>query len=181
VLLRGSEPGDAVDAEVEFGSSEYAKEILGELWGFPPALELEGEAALQKAIIELIGAGLVESAHDCSEGGLAVALAESSFSKAIGCTVSVSSQGVASEFVLFGEDASRIVVSCDPANVARIKEVAAPHGISAEVLGETVSGKIEIKVDDRIVVSANVAELRDEFEGALERTLRSEPAGIAAD
>ena len=181
VLLRGSEPGDAVDAEVEFGSSEYAKEILGELWGFPPALELGGEAALQKAIIELIGAGLVESAHDCSEGGLAVALAESSFSKAIGCTVSVSSQGVASEFVLFGEDASRIVVSCDPANVARIKEVAAPHGISADVLGETVSGKIEIKVDDRIVVSANVAELRDEFEGALERALRSEPAGIAAD
>src|SRR5437868_2678655 len=97
VLLRACESGDAIDAQVEFGSSEYAKEILGELWGFPPALELEGEAALQKAIIELIGAGLVESAHDCSEGGLAVALAESSFSKAIGCTVSVSSQGVASE------------------------------------------------------------------------------------
>ena len=181
VLLRGSEPGDAVDAEVEFGSSEYAKEIFGELWGFPPALEIEGEAALQKAIIELIGSGLIESAHDCSEGGLAVALAEASFSKAIGCTVSVSSQGVASEFVLFGEDASRIVISCDAANVARIKEVAAQHGISADVLGETVSGKIEIKVDDRIVVSANVAELRDEFEGALERALRSEPAGIAAD
>jgi phosphoribosylformylglycinamidine synthase II len=179
VLLRGSEPGDAVDAEVEFGSSEYAKEILGELWGFPPALELEGEAALQTAIIELIAAGLIESAHDCSEGGLAVALAEASFSKAIGCTVSVSSQGVASEFVLFGEDASRIVISCDPANAARIKEVAAKHGISADVLGETVSGKIEIKVDDQIVVSAKVAELRDEFEGALERALRSEPAAAA--
>src|SRR6266481_5366136 len=77
VLLRANEAGDAVDAELEFGSSEYAKEILGELWGFPPALELEGEAALQKAIIELIGAGLVESAHDCSDGGLAVALVES--------------------------------------------------------------------------------------------------------
>jgi phosphoribosylformylglycinamidine synthase II len=181
VLLRGSEPGDAVDAEVEFGSSEYAKAILGELWGFPPALELEGEAALQKAIVELIGAGLIESAHDCSEGGLAVALAESSFSKAIGCALSVSSQGVASEFVLFGEDASRIVISCDPANVVRIQEVAAQHGISADVLGETVSGKIEIKVDDRIAVSAEAAELRDEFEGALERALRSEPAGVAAD
>src|SRR5882757_3391520 len=66
VLLRGSEPGDATDAEVEFGSSEYAKEILGELWGFPPALELEKEAALQKAIVELIGEGLIDSAHDCS-------------------------------------------------------------------------------------------------------------------
>src|SRR5205823_5095133 len=59
VLLRGSEPGDATDAEVEFGSSEYAKGILGDVWGFPPALELDREAALQKAIIELIGAGLI--------------------------------------------------------------------------------------------------------------------------
>src|SRR5437868_13620875 len=75
VLLRGADMGDATDAEVEFGSSEYAKAILGELWGFPPALELEGEAALQKAIIELISAGLIDSAHDCSEGGLAITLA----------------------------------------------------------------------------------------------------------
>ncbi len=177
VLLRGSEPGDAVDAEVEFGSSEYAKEILGELWGFPPALELEREAALQNLIIELIAAGLVQSAHDCSEGGLAVALAESSFSKTVGCRVDVSSQGLAPEFVLFSEDASRIVISCDPANVARIKEVAGKYEVSADALGETVSGTIEIKVDGRAVVAANVAEQRDENEGALERALRGEPAG----
>jgi len=85
VLLRGSEPGDATDAEVEFGSSEYAKSVLGELWGFPPALGLEGEAAVQKTIIELIGAGLVDSAHDCSEGGLAVALASGACARI--CTV----------------------------------------------------------------------------------------------
>src|SRR5204863_6813913 len=87
VMLRGSEPGDATDAEVEFGSSEYAKEILGEIWGFPPALELEGEAALQKTIIELIAAGLVESAHDCSDGGLAVAMTAASFKAGVGCRV----------------------------------------------------------------------------------------------
>jgi phosphoribosylformylglycinamidine synthase len=180
VMLRGSEPGDATDAEVEFGSSEYAKIICGGMWGFPPALELEGEAALQKAIVELIGAGLIESAHDCSEGGLTVGLAESSFAKEIGCSVNVSSQGLAPEFVLFGEDASRIVISCDHANVARIKEVAGKAGLSADVLGETVSGIIEIKVDGRVVVSAPVSELRGEFEVALERALRSEPA-VAAD
>ena len=77
VLLRASAPGDVTDAESEFGSSEYAKEILGTMWGFPPALELEKEAGLQKAVIEMIQKGLVESAHDCSEGGIAVALAES--------------------------------------------------------------------------------------------------------
>src|SRR6516165_406327 len=75
VLLRGSEPGDASDVEAEFGSSEYAQEVLGELWGFPPALEIEREAALQKAIVEMIDAGLVDSAKDCSEGGLAVTVA----------------------------------------------------------------------------------------------------------
>ena len=81
VLLRASEPGDAVDAESEFGSSEYAKEILGAVWGYPPELDLEKEATLQRALVALIQAGLVESAHDCADGGLAVALAEAAFLK----------------------------------------------------------------------------------------------------
>jgi phosphoribosylformylglycinamidine synthase subunit PurL len=195
ILLRGSEPGDATDAEVEFGSSEYAKAVLGELWGFPPALELEGEAALQKAIVELAKAGLVESAHDCSEGGLAVALARCAFQKGIGCIAELrsawtgegarlhtaDSEALAPEFVLFGEDASRIVISCDPSNVARIKEVAGKHGISAEVLGETVSGNLEIKVDGRRVISESIADLRDVYENALVQALRTEPAAVAAD
>src|SRR5437764_1636158 len=159
ILLRGSEPGDATDAEVEFGSSEYAKAVLGELWGFPPALKLDGEAGLQRAIIELIAAGLIDSAHDCSEGGLAVALAEAAFAKGIGCTAELRAQGLAPEFVLFGEDASRIVISCDPANLVRIKQLAAKHGISAKQLGETRSSNLEIRIDGNNVVSASIAEL----------------------
>ncbi len=181
VLLRASEPGDITDAAVEFGSSEYAKEILGEVWGFPPALELEKEAALQKAIIELIGAGLIDSAHDCSDGGLAVALARASFPKGIGCAVNLGSSGLTPEFVLFGEDAGRIVISCDPGNVVRIKQIAGKYGIFADLLGETVPETIEIKLDGRNVVSARVSELKDAYEGALERALRSEPAEVAAD
>jgi len=181
VLLRGSEPCDATDAEVEFGSSEYAKSVLCELWGFPPALGLEGEAAVQKTIIELIGAGLVDSAHDCSEGGLAVALARCSFPKGIGCDIDLHSQEFAPEFVLFGEDASRIVISCDPANLVRIKEVAAKTGIAAEKLGETGSSNLEIKIDGRVVITASIAELCDVYENALEGALRSDPAPVAAD
>ncbi len=181
VLLRGSDPGDATDAGVEFGSSEYAKEILGEVWGFPPALELEREAALQKATVELIAEGALESAHDCSEGGLAVALAEASFSAGIGCEVELSRLELPVECVLFGEDASRIVISCDRSRLARIKEVAAKYGLLVDALGETVLGTMEIKVDGQVVVSAKIAELRDEYEGALERGLRSEPAVVVAD
>ena len=85
VLLRGAETGDITDAESEFGSSEYAKEILRTLWGYPPELDLEGEAALQKAAsIDLIQQGLVDSAHDCADGGVAVALAEKAFVKELG-------------------------------------------------------------------------------------------------
>src|ERR1700723_2105115 len=84
VLLRAGDMGDITDVESEFGSSEYAKEILGALWGYPPHLDLEREAALQKALIELIQLGMVESVHDCSDGGVAVAIAEKTFAKGLG-------------------------------------------------------------------------------------------------
>src|ERR1700716_308624 len=87
VLLRANETGDAVDAELGFGSSEYAKEILGALWGYPPELDIEKEATLQRALVAIIRAGLVESAHDCSDGGLAVALVESALPGGVGFSV----------------------------------------------------------------------------------------------
>src|SRR5450755_2524463 len=87
VLLRASEPGDAVDAELEFGSSEYAKEVLGAVWGYPPGLDLEREATLQRALVAMMQAGLVESAHDCADGGLAVALVEAALPAGMGLSV----------------------------------------------------------------------------------------------
>jgi phosphoribosylformylglycinamidine synthase II len=181
VLLRGGESGDITDAESEFGSSEYAKEILGKLWGYPPELDLEKEAALQKAVIELIQSGLVDSVHDCAEGGVAVALAEKAFPKSVGARVNLASGGLFPEFVLFGEDASRIVISCDPGQVGRIKEVAGKHGITAEAIGETVPEKLEISIDGTVVVSSTVTELNQAYESALEAALRTDPELAAAD
>jgi phosphoribosylformylglycinamidine synthase subunit PurL len=181
VLLRATEPGDMTDAESEFGSSEYAKEVLGTLWGYPPELDLEKEAALQKALIEMIQQGLPESVHDCSEGGLAVALAECGFAKGIGARVDLASNDLSAEFVLFGEDASRVVLSCDPEKLSRIKEVAGKHGLFVDTLGKTVSEQLEIKVDGKVVVSAAVADLKGEYENALERALKSDTELVAAD
>jgi phosphoribosylformylglycinamidine synthase subunit PurL len=181
VLLRATPPGDATDAESEFGSSEYAKEILGCLWGYPPELDLEKEAALQKAVVEIIQAGLVDSAHDCSEGGLAVTLAESAFPFAVGVRVTLASEQLPPEFVLFGEDAGRVAVSCDPGNVPRIQQVAGKFGLSAEPIGETIPEKIEIALDGQLVVSTSVGKLRDIYEGALEKALRTEAEPVAAD
>jgi phosphoribosylformylglycinamidine synthase len=180
LLLRANAPGDAVDAESEFGSSEYAKEILGAIWGYPPELDLEKEATLQRALIALIQAGLVESVHDCADGGLAVALAESALPKGIGLAVTLSSQALPPEFLLFGEDASRVVLSCDRSNLPRIQQLALEYGLFADVLGETGGDRIEIKYDGQSMVSATVAELQGAYEGALEKMLRTEHSPVAA-
>jgi phosphoribosylformylglycinamidine synthase II len=181
VLLRAGEAADITDVESEFGSSEYAKEILGALWGYPPELDLEKEVSLQKAVVELIQLGLVDSVHDCADGGLAVAVAEKAFAKSVGARVNLASNGLPAEFVLFGEDASRIVLSCDPENVARIQVIAEKHGIAAAVLGETIPQQLEISLDGRVVVAARVAELSQAYESALESTLRTDPELVAAD
>jgi len=181
VLLRGTEAGDITDVESEFGSSEYAKEVLGAVWGYPPELELDREAALQKGLIEMIQAGLVESAHDCSSGGLAVALVEPAFPRGIGFRVDVASHALPAEFALFGEDASRVLLTCDPAKLPGIQQIAGKYGLAVDVLGETVPEQVEIKLDGRVVVSASVGELREVYESALEKALRTEPAAVAAD
>ena len=181
VLLRANEPGDAVDAESEFGSSEYAKEILGAVWGYPPELDLEKEATLQRALVALIQAGLVESVHDCADGGLAVALVESALPTGIGVNVRLPKQKLALEFRLFAEDASRVVLSCDLSHLARIQQVAEEYAVHVDILGETGSDRVEIAIGDQSVISASVGELREAYEGALERALRTEPCAVAAD
>jgi phosphoribosylformylglycinamidine synthase len=170
-----------VDAESEFGSSEYAKEILGAVWGYPPELDLEKEATLQRALIALIQEGLAESVHDCADGGLAVALAESAFPKGVGLTVSLAAHGLPPEFALFGEDASRVVLSCDSRHLARIKQLAVEYGLFADVLGETGTDRIEISLDGKLLISAPVSELGQDYESGLERALRTEPGAVAAD
>jgi phosphoribosylformylglycinamidine synthase len=181
ILLRANEAGDAVDAQLEFGSSEYAKEILGAVWGYPPDLDLEKEATLQRALVAIIQAGLVESAHDCADGGLAVALVECSLPAGVGLSVRLPRPQAALEFLLFAEDASRVVLSCDPIHLPRIQQVAEEYGVIADVLGETASDSVEITVDEQLVISASVQELREAYESALEGALRPEPSVAAAD
>jgi phosphoribosylformylglycinamidine synthase II len=175
VLLRANQLGDAVDAESEFGSSEYAKEILGAVWGYPPELNLENEATLQRALVALIQAGLVESAHDCADGGLAVALVEAALPAGVGANIRLAKRKLPHEFRLFGEDASRVILSCDPIHLPRIQQVAEEYDVIADVLGETSSDRVEITIDGQPVISASIEELRGAYEGVLEKALRTDP------
>src|SRR6478609_5338489 len=176
VLSGGADKGNA---EAEFGSSEYAKEIIGQIWGVPPALDLKQEAALQKCLRELIKEHAIESAHDCSEGGVAVALAEACFVKPkhgmaaayVGAEVDLNSNGVFAEAVLFGEAASRVVISCDPKRAEIIQQTAVRWGVRADRIGRTIPEKLVISIDGRQAVSAKVSDLRQAWDTALLKSL----------
>ena len=105
---------------------------------------------------------------------IAVALAEAALPASVGLKVHLSEQSLPPEFVLFGEDASRIVVSCDPVYLPRVREMAAEYEVHADVLGETGSERVEITMDGQSLISASIAELREAYEGSLERALRTE-------
>jgi phosphoribosylformylglycinamidine synthase len=177
LLLSGA--AESKNAEAEFGSSEFAKEVLGQIWGVPPALDLKQEAALQKCLRELIMSHAIESAHDCSEGGVAVALAEASFVKSkpgatapyVGAEIDLNSNGVFTEAVLFGETASRVVISCDPKKAAIIQQIAVRWGVRADRIGRTIPEKLVISIDGRQAVSAKVSDLRQVWDTALVKAL----------
>src|SRR5437660_5842265 len=170
LLLAPAATADRSHAEIEMGSSEYAKEILGALWGTPPALDLRQEAALHKCLADVIGEGLAASVHDCSDGGAAVTLAECCFESGVGARIELKSE-LPGELALFGEGATRVVISCDPRHTRRIKEIAVQYGLAAGLIGHTAPENLEIRLNGKIAVGAAVSELKSAWEGALPRML----------
>jgi phosphoribosylformylglycinamidine synthase len=170
VLVRAQVSGDAMR---EFGSSEYAKAVLGAVWGQPPALDLKQEAALHKLLAELAEKSLVKSARDVSEGGIAVALGEAAARSGIGARVSLTANASVLT-ALFSEPATTVVLSCDAKNVDAVIAAAKKDGLSANKIGETVAGTLEISVGGKIVVRASCAELRAPWANALEKALHAD-------
>jgi phosphoribosylformylglycinamidine synthase len=137
----------------ELGGSEYLKAFFDKTAGRPPALDLALERAVQACVRGLVRGGLVESAHDCSEGGIAVALAECCVSGQVpvGAEVTFPS-GLRAEALLFGEEPSRVVISFHPEQRAEVERRAAELGAPLAILGVTggerlrVSGHIDAPV-----------------------------------
>jgi phosphoribosylformylglycinamidine synthase len=155
---------------VRFGGTQYAKAVLRELWGLPPALDLDYEKRVQAAVREMVLAGVVESAHDLSDGGLAVALAESSFgTDGVGAEIELNSD-LPSELLLFHEGPSRVLVST--AEPERVAEIALKHGVEASRLGATMKEGMVIRNRSAELIHATVEALREIFERALENKLR---------
>jgi phosphoribosylformylglycinamidine synthase len=167
VILLGG-PGACDDTR--FGGTQYAKVIVNGLWGMPPALDMDYEKRVQAAVRQIVNEGLAESAHDLSDGGLAVALAESSFGPAgVGAALEFTS-ALRPEFLLFHEGPSRVLISTGrPADVLRI---AAAHGVQAAQAGSTVQGRLSVRNGGETLIDLDIAPLRKAWEGALETRLR---------
>ncbi|HTS28934.1 MAG TPA: phosphoribosylformylglycinamidine synthase subunit PurL [Bryobacteraceae bacterium] len=156
--------------DVHMGGTEYAKEIVKKLWGRPPLLDLEYEQRVQYAIRRILAEGLAESAHDLSDGGLAVALAECSFGPAeIGAQIELDSN-LRPDVLAFHEAPSRILISTT--NPKRVVAVAEKYEVEAPVVGVTIEKGIEIRQRTITLGSWEIAALRSAYEGALESYVR---------
>ena len=167
--------GDAVvllgTGRGELGGSEYLKAIHGLVRGVPPLLDLELEKALQGLLVRGVSDGLVKSAHDCAEGGLAVALAECCFGTAMGATADIPEVAAHAGFgdvaALFGESASRVIVSVDAGRTAEVQALARDAGVPAAVVGRVGGDRIRIALDGRVVLDELVTDVEPLWSNAI--------------
>jgi phosphoribosylformylglycinamidine synthase len=173
--------GEAVEATPlqGLGGSAYLQVVHGQKNGSPPRCDLEVAKTLHTTLIGLIQSGLVKSAHDCSEGGLAVALAESCISqliaretpRLIGATVDLSAiKDVRLDALLFGETQSRVVISCKPLDAVKVVERAKLMGVPAVQIGKVGGDKLTVKTVAG-EFSAPLTELHDAWWNSIARAM----------
>lgn len=170
--------------------SEYANTIEGQSLeqmisgGRVPVLDLERELAVQTACLRAAEAGLLHSAHDCSDGGLAVALAESCFSslnrEALGADIDLSGEyDLATR--LFGETPSRIIVSFDQSALGSIEEIIAATGCPMTLLGSVGSNRLRIESDGQEVIRLDIAAMEMAWRSSLKGKLQAEVLAAGAE
>ncbi|HEX8871774.1 MAG TPA: AIR synthase-related protein, partial [Candidatus Acidoferrum sp.] len=176
VLLDGAISAGVLSAQAaaqEFSSSQYAKTIHGIVAGQPPVIDLAAEKRLMDCLVALAEAGTVRSAHDLSDGGLAVALAESCFAaKGLGAEVRLDGEANA-EHALFGERGARAFVSVTPSQVAGVLATARQYNVGAREIGKvTHDSALRIEYKGCAVIDAGLGALQQDWTHALERALK---------
>lgn len=160
--------------KTDLGGTEYLKQVHGLVKGEAPELDLDLEQAVQTTTLECIQKDLVASAHDCSEGGLAVALAECCMSgeKTVGAKIDLADD-LRLDALLFGESQSRVVLSCSKDKLAKIKALAAKHKAPLAAIGTVGGDNLEISFQGKKAISVPVAKMRDTWANALEKALKA--------
>jgi len=165
----------------ELGGSEYLKVMHDVIRGIPPALDLAREGALQRVLVKGAANGLIRSAHDCAEGGLAVTLAECCFDSGLGAEADVApvttpTAGFGDVATLFGESASRVIVSVSARQTAEFAALAASEGVPAATIGRVGGDRIVMSIAGRGVLDEPLADLERIWSTAIESYFESKRA-----
>jgi len=158
--------GHDVPAQLGLGGSEYLKTVHGIVAGRPPALDMDREKRVHQVVLKAIGKGIIKSAHDCADGGLAVTLAESCILGAVGADVKLTAN-CAPAAALFAETQSRIVVSVASENLGALREIVDECCVECTILGKTGGNVMRITVNDVEVVSVAVKDLESTWRDAI--------------
>ncbi|HST51667.1 MAG TPA: phosphoribosylformylglycinamidine synthase subunit PurL [Pyrinomonadaceae bacterium] len=175
----------------DLSASEYEATVEGRTFeemkatgGRVPRLDLRREKAVQEAVLLAAEEGLLQSAHDCSDGGLSVALAECCFSslgrETVGASVELGGDLNAAA-QLFGESPSRVVVSLDESQRTRLERIATQAGAPLRIIGRVGGARLQIKVGGDEAIAQPVAELERLWRGALAGKLQAEVLAAAAE
>lgn len=164
--------GDAIyllgNNRIELGCSEFYKLIFNEIKGKAPMVDMDEEIRLQNAVLEGIRTGLVKTAHDCSEGGLAVCLAEMAIkSEGLGAKIQLP---FAADFgTLFGESQSRIIVAISKTNAHQLEGICKANNVSFWEIGEVIKEKLIINDE----INVQIAYIKDKYENAIPKIMSS--------
>jgi len=157
-------------AAVSLGGSEYLWTRARRLAGALAPLDLETERRVQGAVRAAVSAGLVTAAHDCSEGGVAVALAEACVTgrELIGCEATLPA-GARADLALFGEGPSRVVVTVEPARAREFEALMAESAIPWRWLGTTGGERLMIRIGGETLINVDTAQLEQAWRTGFER------------
>src|ERR1700689_2692611 len=160
--------------KTELASSEYAKAIHGMVTGLPPAIDLAAEKRLIDCLVALAAERAVRSAHDVSDGGLAVSVAEACFGRdGLSAGISIGAAGAEdfAEAALFGERGARAVVSVAPASLARVNEIAAQYKVRAQRIGTVTRGEFRIQYQGAAVIQGSIESFRRVWSESLPKAI----------
>jgi phosphoribosylformylglycinamidine synthase subunit PurL len=174
VRLPFRDAGDVIallgESRDELGATEYLRTVHGRDEGPCPEVDLEAERRLLDLLVRLAGEGLLSSAHDVSDGGLAVALAEIAMAGGLGADVRLDS-ALRISSLLFGETTGRVVLSFRPQDEGRIRSAAGALAVPLTVIGSVGGARFRISAGGRTVVDEDVAVLRDLWRSAFGRAI----------
>ncbi len=177
--------GDAIvllgASRADLSGSEYLYLVHGQKRG-NPRIDLAFEKSVQQATLEAIESGIINSAHDCSEGGLAVTLVESSVTNPagmLGATIrldGLKNKAIRLDEILYGEAPSRIVVSLKENNVVVLEKIAKKHTVPCQVLGRVGGERFTVQCGGKLIIDLPLAQLSATWRNAIPSRLKNLPA-----